>query len=88
MGKNTIDYKPKHETKIKLYKGGGIVRTNLIVWEAKNGFKAKWVAEKLGISGGAWSKIKKGTSTPSIDIFYSFKEAFPDADVLELFKNF
>ena len=63
------------------------MRKNLIMWEIENGYKAKWVADKLGISRASWFKIKRGKANPSIELAYRFNEAFPEEDVLELFKN-
>ena len=61
-------------------------RKNLILWEKENGLKAKDVANALGITEQTYCNIKKGTTTPSIELAYKFIEAFPDADVLELMK--
>lgn len=61
-------------------------RKNLIVWEKTNGFKAKDIAKKIGITEQTYSNIKNGKTTPSIEFAYKFAEAFPDEDVLELMK--
>lgn len=67
------------------------MRTNLILWEKRNGFKAKYVAGQLGITEGAYSRIKAGKMKPSIDFAYKFLKAFepliPNGNVLELLKE-
>lgn len=60
---------------------------NLITWEKKNGFKAKYVAQKIGISETKYCEIKKGKRKVTLDIAYKFSEAFPEENVLELFKS-
>ena len=47
-------------------------RTNLILWEKENGYKAKDVARTLGITEATYCNIKKGKSTPSMDLAYRF----------------
>jgi len=64
------------------------MRLNLIMWEKKNGYKAKEVAEKLGITETTYSLIKKGKTMPSIELAYKFNEIFGVDDVLELLKKF
>lgn len=61
-------------------------RTNLIIWEKENNYKGYEVAQKLGISKVAYSYIKNGKTTPSIEFVYKFTEVYPDADVLKLMK--
>lgn len=61
-------------------------RLNLILWEKNNGFKAKDIARKLGVTEQTYCNIKNGKTTPSIEFAYKFTEAFPDEDVLELMK--
>ena len=60
-------------------------RTNLILWEKENGYKAKDVAKTLGITEQTYCNIKKGKSTPSMDFAYRFSVKYPEANVLELF---
>ena len=60
-------------------------RINLIKWEKQNGYKAKYVAQKLGISETAYSFIKNCKTTPSLETAYKFQEIF-GVDVFELLK--
>lgn len=62
------------------------IRSNLILWEKQNGYKAKDVAERLGITEQTYCNIKNGKRTPSIDFAYRFIDVYPDVDVLELMK--
>jgi transcriptional regulator with XRE-family HTH domain len=64
------------------------MRKNLIKWELENGYKSKYVAERLGIKPSEYSLIKNGKRTPSIEFIYKFIEKFPNTDVLELMKKF
>ena len=63
------------------------MRLNLIMWEKANKLKAKDVAKKLGISETSYSLLKKGKTTPSIEIAYRFHEIYGVDDVLELLKK-
>lgn len=63
------------------------MRLNLIMWEKQNGYKAKEVAKKLGISETTYSLIKKGKTMPSIELAYKFQEIFNVDDVLELLRK-
>lgn len=58
--------------------------TNLIKWEKENGYKACFIAQKLGITESAYSKIKLGKQKPTIEIAYRFQEVFGVDNVLEL----
>lgn len=60
---------------------------NLINWEKEHGYKAKFIADKLGISESSYSKIKQGTVKPSVELAMKLEEEF-DVDALELLKNF
>lgn len=60
---------------------------NLIMWEKSNGYKAKWVAEKIGITPGTYSQIKNGKQDPSNATAEKFNKAFPGENFFELFKN-
>lgn len=62
-------------------------RKNLIRWEIENGYKAKYVAERLGISETAYSLIKNCKTTPSLETAYKFQEEFGIDNVLELLKE-
>lgn len=63
------------------------MRENLVTWEKDNGYKGKWVAEKLGVSPSTYSKIKSGKLDPNIELAYKFKDVFPDVDVLKLMEK-
>ena len=63
------------------------MRLNLIMWEKQNGYKAKEVAKKLGISETTYSLIRNGKTTPSIELAYKFQEVFKVDDVLELLRK-
>lgn len=58
--------------------------TNLIKWENENGYKSKFVADKLGITESAYSKIKLGKQKPTLEIAYKFQEVFGIDNVYEL----
>lgn len=62
-------------------------RINLIKWQAENGYKSKYVAEKLGISETTYSFIKNGKTMPSLELAYKFQEVFGIDNVLELLKK-
>lgn len=57
---------------------------NLIIWEKENGYKSKFVAEKLGISQAQYTNMKKGRRKPSIEIAHKFQQEFNIKDVFEL----
>ena len=59
---------------------------NLIKWEKEHGYKAKFIADKLGISESSYSKIKQGTVKPSVELAMKLEEVFK-VDALELLKN-
>ena len=63
------------------------MRINLILWEKKNNFKAKEVAEKLGVSETTYSLIRNGKTMPSLEFAYKFQEIFGVDDVLELLRK-
>lgn len=63
------------------------MRLNLIMWEKQNGYKAKEVAKKLGISETTYSLIRNGKTTPSLELAYKFQEVFKVDDVLELLRK-
>lgn len=54
---------------------------NLIKWEKENGFKAKYVAEKLGLTESQYSKLKSGKLKPSIEVAYLLHKEFGIDDV-------
>ena len=64
---------------------------NLILWEKKNGLKAKYVSEKLGLTESTYSRIKNGKQVATIDIAFKFldefKDIIPDQNVLKLFEH-
>lgn len=59
----------------------------LIQWEEENGYKAKWVAQKLGLSPSQYSQIKLGKIRPSVAVVERFQKEFEIADVFDLFKE-
>lgn len=65
------------------------MRLNLIAWEEQNGFKAKYVAKKLGITDAQYSRIKNGKGDPSMKIvdrfFMVFGETEGADDIYKLF---
>lgn len=64
------------------------MRSKLIKWEKEHGYKAKFVAEKIGVSAPTWCMIKSGKQNPTIDTLCRFKKAFDDVeDVLLLFED-
>ncbi len=81
------NYKPKTEYVQKKGDRRNKMRSELVLWQYENRYTSKYLAEKIGISTGAWSKIRKGTVNPTVEVIYKFKDSFPDADVLKLFEN-
>lgn len=63
------------------------MRKKLILWEKEHGYKGRFIAEKLGISDSAWSKIKLGKQTPTLEQAEKLKEVFDIEDVFELLKE-
>lgn len=65
------------------------MRINLIYWEKLNGYKAKYVAEKIGITESYYSQIKNGKKDPSMDLvdkfFMVFGETEGAEDIYKLF---
>ena len=61
--------------------------TRLIAWEKENGFKAKFVAEKLGLSASQYSQIKLGKIKPSVKVAEKLHSEFGVDDVFELLKE-
>lgn len=64
------------------------MRLNLIMWEKANKLKAREVAKLLGISETTYSQIKRGKTTPSLELAYKFHDIFKVDNVLELLKKF
>ena len=60
------DYEVKNEAKRSEHKYGQPL-TRLIEWEKENGYKAKFVAEKLNVSPSQYSQIKLGKIRPSVE---------------------
>ena len=60
---------------------------NLIEWELENGYKAKYVADKLGLTPSQYSKIKHGTRKPTLEIAEKLKKEFGIRDPIKLLKN-
>lgn len=61
------------------------MRQKLIRWEIENGYKGKFVAEKLGIANSTWSNIKNGRQNPTYELLEKFKKEFKPKDVITLF---
>lgn len=60
---------------------------NLIEWEKENGYKANYVAEKLGLTPSQYSKIKHGTNKPPIEMAERLKKVFGVRDPIKLLTN-
>lgn len=64
---------------------------NLILWEKENGFKAKYVAEKLELTESSYSRMKSGKQTITTDLVFKFNAEFghtvEDGNVLKLFEK-
>ena len=60
---------------------------NLIEWERQNGYKAWYVAHKLGLTPSQYSKIKHGITKPSVEIAEKLKTEFGVKDPIKLLKN-
>lgn len=63
------------------------MRKRLIIWEKENGYTGRYIANKIGISDSAWSKIKKGRQTPTLDQAERLKKEFSIDDIFELLKG-
>ena len=63
------------------------MRLKLVMWEKTHGFKANYVAEKIGISPSAWSKIKAGKQNPTPEQIEMFRNEFGVENALDLFLN-
>ncbi len=50
--------------------------TKLMEWEHSHGYKARFVAEKLGISQSNYSAIKKGRIKPSLKMVDKLSKEF------------
>lgn len=61
---------------------------NLIEWEKANGYKACFIADKIGLTPSQYSKLKHGTTKPSVEVAEKFKTEFGVSDPIELLKNF
>ena len=61
---------------------------NLIAWEQENGYKAKFVAEKLGLTQVAYAKIKKGKQKPPLTMAEKLRTEFGIKDPFTMLKNF
>lgn len=59
----------------------------LIDWENENGYKAKFVAQKLGLNPSQWSQIKLGKIRPSVEVVERFQKEFGVENVFDLFKE-
>ena len=65
------------------------MRIHLMLWEQNHGYKSKFVADKMGIKEGSWSRIKRGHQNPTFKQLCDFKSQFGEdgMDIIELFKN-
>lgn len=63
--------------------------TKLIAWEHSNGYKARYVAEKLEISQSHYSAIKKGRIKPSLKMVERLSKEFDMSidNAIELLRN-
>jgi transcriptional regulator with XRE-family HTH domain len=61
--------------------------SNLIEWERANGYKANFVAEKLGLSPSQYSLIKHGKNKPTVGMAEKLQSEFGVDDPIELLKN-
>lgn len=59
----------------------------LIEWENENGYKAHYVAEKLGLSDSQYSLIKHGKRKPPLEMAEKLKTEFKVRDPIKLLKN-
>lgn len=63
------------------------MRLKLILWEKEHGYTGRHVARKIGVSDSAWSKIKKGTQTPTLRQAERLQKEFIIDDVFELLRE-
>lgn len=63
------------------------MRIKLIVWEKESGLKGSYIAEKIGISDSAWSKIKSGKQNPTLEQIEKLREVFGLENILDLLKE-
>lgn len=63
------------------------MRLKLIMWEKERGFTGRYVAQKIGVSDSAWSKIKQGKQTPTLEQAEKLKKEFSIEDVFSLLKE-
>lgn len=66
---------------------GEIMLENLIEWEKANGYKATFVAKKLGLTDSQYSKIKQGQQKPTIRMAEMLVKEFGIEDVYELLRQ-
>lgn len=60
----------------------------LIEWERSNGYKAKFIAEKLGLSEAQYSKMKRGQLKPSLEVAERLEKEFNITNVYDLLKDY
>ena len=63
------------------------MRTKLINWEKEHGYKARFVARKIGLSDAQWSRIKLGKQAPTLEQAERFQKEFDIEDVFDLLKE-
>lgn len=69
-------------------KGGCTMLDNLVSWEAENGYKSKYVADKVGLSETQYSLMKHGKRKPSLAVAEAFQRVFKIENVCEFLKNY
>lgn len=63
------------------------MRNNLVEWERKNGYKANFVADKLGLTPSQYSKLKHGKRRATIETAERLHKEFDVEDPILLLKN-
>ena len=61
------------------------MRNKLIKFRKNKGLSSEDMAKKIGISTSFYDKIEYGDRNPSFNFITLFKEAFPKAEVDEIF---
>ena len=63
------------------------VLDKLIEWENRSGYKAKYIAKKLGLSEPQYSKLKRGKIKPTIEVAYLLHQEFKVDDAITLLRK-
>lgn len=61
---------------------------NLIEWEKSHGYKACYVAQKIGLTPSQYSKMKHGRTKPTLEVVEKLTTEFKVKNPTELLKNF